>query len=73
MAKIVQRVVTITKGKLRRSKTRIGLRPPLFFVLFCLLGMIAGICVNNHYYALRKTHVGVGGEHLLTATPPVLQ
>jgi hypothetical protein len=43
------------------------------FVAICLVGMMAGICINNHYYTLRNPHAAVGGKHLLTATPPTLQ
>jgi hypothetical protein len=73
MAKIVKRVVTITRGKLRRSKIRIGPGPALFFVAFCLLGMTAGICINSHYYALRKVHVVLPSEQAPTATPKGLR
>ena len=71
MTRIVKKIVSIQRRKLRRSKIRIGLGPPLLFAAICLVGMLAGICINNHYYTLRNTHAAVGGEPLLTTIPPV--
>ena len=48
------KVLTITKGKKRKTKVRIGLVLPLLYIAYLLVGLMFGIWVNGHYYALEK-------------------
>ena len=54
MAKVRQRLVTITRGKKRKTKVRIGLALPMFYIAYLLVGLILGIWINGHYYAIEK-------------------
>ncbi len=40
------------KKKRRQAGIRLG--PIIFFVLFCILGGLAGILINNRYYASER-------------------
>ena len=54
MAKTRQRFVTITRGKKRKTKVRIGFALPMFYIAYLLVGLILGIWINGHYYAIEK-------------------
>jgi hypothetical protein len=54
MTEVRERTIWIRKGKLRRSRVRVGLGPPLFFVAFCLLSLVVGTLINNRYYQIER-------------------
>jgi len=48
------RIVTSTRGKKRKAKTRLGALLPILFIAYLLIGMFLGIWINGYFYALEK-------------------
>jgi hypothetical protein len=63
------RIMTITKGKKRKTKVRVGFLLPILYIAYLLVGMIFGIWVNGHYYALEKAFYARRAELPPLSTP----
>ncbi len=63
------RVVTTKRGKKRKTKVRIGLVLPLLYIAYLLLGLIFGLWVNGHEYALERAFYARLAEPPPSTTP----
>lgn len=64
------RVFTITRGKKRKTRVRIGVVLPILYLAYLLLAMSAGIWINGHYYALEKAfYARLRAEPMAVTTP----
>jgi hypothetical protein len=50
------------KKPTRQTKTKLG--PIILFLIFCIIGGMIGIAVNNRYYAIQRGEFSpaAGGE-----------
>jgi len=63
------RVVTTKRGKKRKTKVRMGLLIPMLYFAYLVVGMIFGIWVNGHEYAVEKAFYARLAEPPLSRTP----